>query len=127
MQRCIPCQSAWLTKVRGYRGMQLVFVCWLRRYIRVQGMEKIRFIREMLAAGLQPLFSDLDVVWLRNPLPFVRQLQDPNVLVSSDSWAAVANATLDNCQQEMGSEQTVEGHDSFVGKMNVCLHSSLPK
>lgn len=99
-------------------------------------MEKIRFIRSMLAAGLSPLFSDLDVVWLRDPLPYVRQFEEPNVLVSSDAWEVAANAStgkLDDCHTVVGSERTVVAHSGFVGRMNVsrpfrqAIPSALPR
>lgn len=89
-------------------------------------MEKIRFIQAMLAAGLSPLFSDLDVVWLRNPLPYIRQFEEPNVLVSSDAWEAVANAStgkLDDCSSIVGFERTVVAHSGYVGRMNVSKNS----
>ena len=87
--------------------------------MHAQGLEKIRFIISMLEAGMQPMFSDLDVVWLKNPLPYVRQLQEPNVLVSSDSCNVQQTAPLDNCTAIMGSNKRVEGKGTFVGTMNV--------
>lgn len=86
----------------------------------LQGREKIRFIQAMLTAGLQPMFSDLDVVWLRNPLPWVRQFAEPNVLMSSDSWDAHPEEDqLDNCCAVMGTDRDVVAVETFVGKMNV--------
>ena len=86
----------------------------------LQGREKIRFIQAMLMAGLQPMFSDLDVVWLRNPLPWVRQFAEPNVLMSSDSWDAHPEEDqLDNCCAVMGTDRDVVAVETFVGKMNV--------
>lgn len=87
----------------------------------MQGREKIRFIRTMLEAGLSPIFSDLDVAWLRNPMPYVRQFWEANVLISTDTWTVPASDhnALDNCPTIMGTDRTVAAHSTFVGKMNV--------
>lgn len=85
-------------------------------------MEKIRFIQSMLAAGLSPLFSDLDVIWLRDPLPYVRRFEQPNILVSSDAWETAAGSSpgqLDDCHRIVGTERTVTAHSGYVGRMNV--------
>jgi len=86
-----------------------------------QGLEKIKLIITMLEAGLHPMFSDLDVVWLRDPLPFVRLLDHTNMLVSSDSCNVVPDVRLDNCPAILGTNREVQGKGTFVGNMNVSL------
>lgn len=88
----------------------------------MQGIEKIKLIQQMLLAELHPLFSDLDVVWLRNPLPYVRHLLDANVLASSDSCQPVNDVMLDDCPSLLPSSRDVVG-TTYVGFMNV---STLP-
>ena len=86
-------------------------------------MEKIKLIQQMLLADLHPLFSDLDVVWLRNPLPYVRHLLDANVLASTDSCQPVNGVLLDDCPSLLPSSRDVVG-TTYVGFMNVSsLHS----
>ncbi len=87
--------------------------------LAVQGVEKIKLIIEMLEAGLHPMFSDLDVVWLRDPLPFVRLLDRTNMLVSSDSCEIFPDVRLDNCPAIVGTNRDVKGKGTYVGKMNV--------
>lgn len=90
----------------------------------MQGLQKIRFIVSMLELDIQPMFSDLDVIWLKNPLPFVAEIQEPNILVSSDSCQIQQNSHLDNCSEIMGTNKHVEGEGNFVGVMNVSLFFS---
>ena len=54
----------------------------------------------MLDEGLHSVFSDLDVVWLQDPLPWMRQLTEPNVLMSSDvlSTGPSPSSLLDDCK-----------------------------
>lgn len=81
-------------------------------------MEKIKLIQQMLLAELHPLFSDLDVVWLRNPLPYVRHLLDANLLASTDSCQPVNDVMLDDCPSLLPSSRDVVG-TTYVGFMNV--------
>ena len=76
----------------------------------------------MLEMGLQPLFSDLDVVWLKNPTSFLASMPEPNILISSDSCNAQAQEKLDDCTAILGTKRTVDGDGGFVGTMNVSLH-----
>ncbi len=84
----------------------------------MQGVEKIKLIQQMLLADLSPMFSDLDVVWLRDPLPYVRHLLDANVLASSDSCQPVDGIMLDDCPSLLPSSSDVVG-TTYVGFMNV--------
>jgi hypothetical protein len=111
--------------------LPLLQICWQPKYSlpaisleldgAVQGVEKIKLIITMLEAGLHPMFSDLDVVWLRDPLPFVRLLDKTNMLVSSDSCDVSPDVRLDHCPSIVGNSREVKGSGTFVGKMNVSL------
>ena len=86
-------------------------------------MQKIQFIIAMLEMGLQPVFSDLDVVWLRDPRPFLASIHDVNLLVSTDSCKAQQATVLDNCPELMGKKREVKGQGTYVGTMNVSSSS----
>lgn len=86
----------------------------------LQGQVKIQLIEQMLEAQLHPIFSDLDVVWLRNPLPFIRSLPEANMLVSSDSCVPVSDVMLDDCPSMLRASKGVKGK-TYVGFMNVSL------
>ena len=80
---------------------------------------KIKLIIRMLEAGLQPIFSDLDAVWLKSPFNFLRQYAEANVLVSTDSCTPYSTAP-DSCQLLLAdTEKFMEG----LGLMNVSFSS----
>ena len=43
---------------------------WGTKNFHQMGRDKIRLIRDFTRSGVNVLVSDIDVVWLRNPLPF---------------------------------------------------------
>ena len=57
---------------------------WGTRNFHQMGRDKIRLIRDFTRSGVNVLVSDIDVVWLRNPLPFFKRYLEADVLVSSD-------------------------------------------
>ena len=57
---------------------------WGTRNFHQMGRDKIRLIRDFTASGVNVLVSDIDVVWLRNPLPFFLRYPYADMLVSSD-------------------------------------------
>jgi arabinosyltransferase len=48
------------------------------------GRDKIRLIRDFTLIGFDVLISDIDVAWLRDPVPFFRQFPGADMLVSTD-------------------------------------------
>lgn len=42
----------------------------------LQGREKIHLIHFFTELGFDALISDVDTVWLRNPLPYMKQVHD---------------------------------------------------
>jgi arabinosyltransferase len=50
----------------------------------LQGREKIGLIDTFTGLNFSILVSDVDTVWMRNPLPFMAALPQADVLTSSD-------------------------------------------
>ena len=50
----------------------------------VQGREKINLVYLFTKMGFSILVSDVDTVWMRNPLPYMAQYPEADVLTSSD-------------------------------------------
>lgn len=48
-------------------------------------MDRIQLTHEMLDLGYTVIFSDLDVVWLRDPRPFFGRFPSADLLISSDA------------------------------------------
>lgn len=40
-----------------------------------QGRERVKLIHLVASMGFDVIFSDIDAVWLRNPLPFLQQVR----------------------------------------------------
>lgn len=51
----------------------------------MQGREKIGLVRAFTSMGFDVLVSDVDTVWLRNPIPYMAAYPDAQILVASDS------------------------------------------
>ena len=49
-----------------------------------QGREKINLVYLFTKMGFSILVSDVDTVWMRNPLPYMAQYPEADVLTSSD-------------------------------------------
>lgn len=49
--------------------------------------------------GFDVVYSDLDVVWLRNPLPYLSRFLSPDVLMSVDSVSTANVAGDDGLEQ----------------------------
>ncbi len=52
--------------------------------ISLQGREKIGLINTFTGMNISILVSDVDTVWMRDPLPFMAQYPQADVLTSSD-------------------------------------------
>ncbi|KAJ4780116.1 Nucleotide-diphospho-sugar transferase family protein [Rhynchospora pubera] len=48
------------------------------------GREKVFLINAMLPFGVELLMCDTDMVWLKNPLPYIARYPDADILTSSD-------------------------------------------
>jgi len=65
-------------------GLTLDDFGWGTPTFHKMGREKIRLILAFTTMGYDVLISDVDTVWMRNPLPFIRQYPDADILTSSD-------------------------------------------
>jgi hypothetical protein len=65
-------------------GLTLGDFGWGSTTFAKMGREKIKLIRVFLNLGVDVVISDVDVLWLRNPIPYFRQFPDADILTSSD-------------------------------------------
>jgi hypothetical protein len=65
-------------------GLTLGDFGWGSTTFAKMGREKIKLIRVFLNLGVDVVISDVDVLWLRNPLPYFKQFPDADILTSSD-------------------------------------------
>lgn len=79
---------------------------------------KLLFIEAMLEKGLQPFFSDLDVIWLQNPFPFMRKHSGVDMLVSVD--------VLHTTEFEGKLEDCPIHEEAPMGMLNVGIHLMRP-
>ncbi|CAH2040806.1 unnamed protein product [Thlaspi arvense] len=64
------------------------------------GREKIILLDTILAFGYELLMCDTDVVWLKNPLPYLLRFPEADVLTSTDQLVpTVTDDRLENWQQ----------------------------
>ena len=64
------------------------------------GREKVLLINELLPFGYELLMCDTDMVWLKNPLPYLARYPDADLLTSSDQVIpTVTDDSLENWRQ----------------------------
>lgn len=66
---------------------------WGSKNFHKMGRDKIRLIHDFTKTGTDVLISDIDVSWLRDPIPFFRRYPKADILVSSDN---LRNSTHSN-------------------------------
>ncbi|KAF5735133.1 Xyloglucanase [Tripterygium wilfordii] len=80
--------------------MSTVDVGWGSPTFHKMGREKVILIDAILPYGYELLMCDTDMVWLKNPLPYLARYPDADVLTSSDSVEpTVVDDSLDNWKQ----------------------------
>jgi Nucleotide-diphospho-sugar transferase len=57
----------------------------------MQGREKINLIYTFTKMGHAILVSDVDTVWMQNPLPYMAKYPEADCLVSSDHLVSIPN------------------------------------
>lgn len=57
---------------------------WGSKRFREMGAAKVKLIYDFTAMGLNVVVSDIDALWLRNPIPFFAKFPHVDVLISSD-------------------------------------------
>ncbi|EFN51848.1 hypothetical protein CHLNCDRAFT_37217 [Chlorella variabilis] len=81
-------------------GLTLGDFGWGTPTFHKMGREKINLIYSFTKMGYDVLISDVDTVWLRNPLPYINAYRDADILTSSDH--------LRNTVQDEGLEKWPE-------------------
>ena len=59
----------------------------------LQGREKINLVYLFTKMGFSILVSDVDTVWMRNPLPYMAQYPEADILTSSDHLVTHSRST----------------------------------
>ena len=65
---------------------------WGSQHFAKMGRQKINLVAIFLRLGVQVVVADVDVMFLRNPIPFFQKFPDADVLTSSDHLAATVPA-----------------------------------
>mmetsp|Transcript_17364 Transcript_17364/g.37489 ORF Transcript_17364/g.37489 Transcript_17364/m.37489 type:complete len:686 (-) Transcript_17364:496-2553(-) len=65
-------------------GLTLGDFGWGSKTFAKMGREKIRLVSIFLKLGVNVVIADVDVLWLRNPLPYFSKYQEADILTSSD-------------------------------------------
>ncbi|XP_058191570.1 arabinosyltransferase XEG113 [Rhododendron vialii] len=80
--------------------MSTIDVGWGSPTFHKMGREKVMLIDSVLPFGYELLMCDTDMVWLKNPLPYLSRFPEADVLTSTDSVVpTVADDRLDVWQQ----------------------------
>ncbi|KAG5524514.1 hypothetical protein RHGRI_031245 [Rhododendron griersonianum] len=80
--------------------MSTIDVGWGSPTFHKMGREKVMLIDSVLPFGYELLMCDTDMVWLKNPLPYLSRFPEADVLTSTDSVVpTVADDKLDVWQQ----------------------------
>lgn len=69
-------------------GLSLNDFGWGSSTFFKMGREKISLLQTFTKWGYEVLISDVDTVWMKNPLPYVAKYPDADILVSSDHLEA---------------------------------------
>ncbi|KAM7251824.1 hypothetical protein ACFE04_023707 [Oxalis oulophora] len=84
--------------------MSTVDVGWGSPTFHKMGREKVILIDSILPYGFELLMCDTDMVWLKNPLPYLAQYPDADILTSSDQVIpTVVDDSLDIWNQVSGA------------------------
>ena len=77
---------------------------WGSKNFHKMGRDKIRLIHDFTKTGVDVLISDIDVTWLRNPIPFFRRYPQADILVSTDNLKNDTHAREEQAQHRFGDE-----------------------
>ncbi|CAI9274836.1 unnamed protein product [Lactuca saligna] len=84
--------------------MSTIDVGWGSPTFHKMGREKVILIDSMLPFGYELLMCDTDMVWLKNPLPYLARYPEADVLTSTDQVTpTVSDDRLDIWQQVGGA------------------------
>ncbi|XP_071919524.1 arabinosyltransferase XEG113-like isoform X1 [Coffea arabica] len=80
--------------------MSTVDVGWGSKAFHKMGRQKVILIDAILPMGFEVLMCDTDMVWLKNPLPYLARFPEADILTSTDQVApTVVDDSLDIWQQ----------------------------
>ncbi|CAI9094971.1 OLC1v1030816C1 [Oldenlandia corymbosa var. corymbosa] len=80
--------------------MSTVDVGWGSKAFHAMGREKVILIDSILPFGFELLMCDTDMVWLKNPLPYLARYPEADVLTSTDQLVpTVVDDSLDRWEQ----------------------------
>jgi hypothetical protein len=105
-------------------GLTLGDFGWGSKTFAKMGREKIRLIRVFLQLGVQVVISDVDVMWLRNPLPFFDRFPAADILTSSDHLANTVPDESLEIHTKAGSAANIGACAVRVGKERGALLST---
>ncbi|XP_043715361.1 arabinosyltransferase XEG113-like [Telopea speciosissima] len=89
--------------------MSTVDVGWGSPTFHKMGREKVILIDVMLPFGYELLMCDTDMVWLKNPLPYLARYPEADILTSTDQVIpTVVDDRLENWQE---GEDCIKGFD----------------
>ena len=67
----------------------------------MQGREKIGLVLTFTDMGFDVVVSDVDTVWLKDPIPYLARYPEADILVSSDSLVgSLCGAFLCGCSHQ---------------------------
>ncbi len=78
--------------------------CHKTAWLVLQGREKIGLVLIFTNMGFDVVVSDVDTVWLQNPLPYLANYPEADILVSSDSLVSPNSLMLNslhNCTTQL--------------------------
>ncbi|KAK1318727.1 hypothetical protein QJS10_CPB04g01396 [Acorus calamus] len=85
-------------------NMNTIDVGWGSPTFHKMGREKVLLINDILPFGYELLMCDTDMVWLKNPLPYLAQFPAADILTSSDQVVpTVTDDSLEVWQQVSGA------------------------
>jgi hypothetical protein len=84
--------------------MSTIDVGWGSPTFHKMGREKVILIDSVLPYGFELLMCDTDMVWLKNPLPYLSRYPDADILTSTDQVTpTVVDDSLDLWQQALAA------------------------
>ncbi|EPS61566.1 hypothetical protein M569_13228, partial [Genlisea aurea] len=85
-------------------NMSTADVGWGSPKFHMMGREKVILIDALLPFGYEVLMCDTDMVWLKNPLPYLAQFPEADLLTSTDQVVpTVAGDELEDWRQAVGT------------------------
>ncbi len=88
-------------------GLTLGDFGWGSKTFAKMGREKIKLIRVFLELGVNVVISDVDVLWLRNPIPYFKEYPNADILTSSDHLTNTVPGYELEIMQQAGSAANI--------------------